>query len=137
VTFVVGYDPSPGADAALETTLALARRFDEPVVVVYGYAAPGGLGEESRAHADAIAELGRRATAPALERAAAVGVAAEVQLVDEKPAAALVRVARERDARMIVVGSRGESLLRGALLGSTTYKVLGLAECPVLVVPER
>jgi nucleotide-binding universal stress UspA family protein len=36
---------------------------------------------------------------------------------------------------MIVVGSYGESPLRGAVLGSTPHKLLHLAERPVLVVP--
>ena len=35
---------------------------------------------------------------------------------------------------MIVVGSYGESALRGVLLGSTTYKVLNQSSRPVLVV---
>jgi len=135
VTIVVGYDPSPGSEAAFDAAVDLARRYAEPLVVVYGYAAPGGLGEEARAHEEAIAELGRRAAAPALDKASASGVVAELHLVPQKPAAALVHVAEARGARMIVVGSRGESLLKGALLGSTTYKVLGLATCPVLVVP--
>jgi nucleotide-binding universal stress UspA family protein len=135
VSIVVGYDPSPGSQAAFTAAIDLAQRYGETLVVVYGYAAPGGLGEEARAHEAAIAELGRRSAAPAVERATAVGVDAELELVPQKPAAALVHVAEARGARMIVVGSRGESLLRGALLGSTTYKVLGMATCPVLVVP--
>lgn len=135
MTIVVGYDPSPGSVAAFEVALDLARRYEEPLAIVYGYAAPGGLGEEARATEAAIAELGRRTAAPALERAAAAGVEAELELVQQKPAAALAHVAQARHARVIVVGSRGEGLLRGALLGSTTYKILGLATCPVLVVP--
>jgi nucleotide-binding universal stress UspA family protein len=46
-----------------------------------------------------------------------------------------VELAAELDARVIVVGTRGESPLRGALLGSTPHKLLQLADRPVLVVP--
>jgi nucleotide-binding universal stress UspA family protein len=35
---------------------------------------------------------------------------------------------------MIVVGSYGETPLRGVILGSTTYKVLNQSQRPVLVV---
>ncbi len=59
---------------------------------------------------------------------------AEVELVPERPAAALVDVADRRDARFIVVGSWGESALRGAILGSTPHKLLHLSHRPVLVV---
>lgn len=44
-------------------------------------------------------------------------------------------LAIERDARVIGVGSRGESPIRGALLGATPHKLLALADRPVLVVP--
>ncbi len=67
--------------------------------------------------------------------ALAAGVDAEVALVDERPAEALVTLAERHDARMIVVGSYGESPLRGAILGSTPHKLLHLADRPVLVVP--
>ena len=36
---------------------------------------------------------------------------------------------------MIVVGSHGEAPLKGAILGSTPYKLVQLSETPVLVVP--
>ena len=103
----------------------VARRFGEPLVLVYGAAPPGGIeGEEFRAHLEALEELGRRAVAHAVERATAEGVTTEVAVVREKPAEALVTVADERDATMIVVGSYGETPLRGALLGSTPHRLL-------------
>jgi nucleotide-binding universal stress UspA family protein len=38
---------------------------------------------------------------------------------------------------MIVVGSTGEAALKGAILGSTPYKLLHQADRPVLVVPAQ
>lgn len=134
MTFVLGYDESPGADSALGVAIDLAVRFDEPLVLVYGVTPPGGVGEEFRAHQNALEEMGRVATEHAREKAAAAGVTATVELVHAKPAGALVDVAETHDARMIIVGSYGESPLRGVLLGSTTYKVLNQSTRPVLVV---
>ena len=56
-------------------------------------------------------------------------------IVEESPAEGLAELADERDARLIVVGTRGESPIRGALLGSTPHKLLQLSRVPVLVVP--
>jgi nucleotide-binding universal stress UspA family protein len=47
----------------------------------------------------------------------------------------IVEVAAFYDVQLIVMGSKGESDLRGLLLGSTTHRVLQLARCPVVVVP--
>jgi nucleotide-binding universal stress UspA family protein len=134
MTIVLGYDESPGSERALEVAIDLASTYAEPLVLVYGVAPPGVVGEEFRAHMDAVEELGRKATGHALERALGAGVVAEVELVAEKPAAALIDVADRRDARIIVVGSYGETPLRGVILGSTTYKVLNQSHRPVLVV---
>ena len=134
MTFVLGYDESPGAAVALDVAIDLASRYGEPLVLVYGVEPPGGAGEEFRPHLAAVTEMGRNATTHALERATAAGVTAEIELVPDKPASALLDVADRRDARMIIVGSYGESPLRGLILGSTTYKVLNQSERPVLVV---
>ena len=65
---VLGYDESPGADAALEAAIEVASRYGEELVLVYGAAPPGGLGEEFKSHRDALMEMGRTATAHALEK---------------------------------------------------------------------
>lgn len=46
---------------------------------------------------------------------------------------ALLRVAREEDARAIVMGTRGSGAVRRALLGSVAMSVLGHATVPVVV----
>jgi nucleotide-binding universal stress UspA family protein len=46
----------------------------------------------------------------------------------------IIEDAREHDAGVIVMGSRGRSDLAGLVLGSTAHKVIHLADRPVLVV---
>jgi nucleotide-binding universal stress UspA family protein len=65
------------------------------------------------------------------------GVDVETALVEDRPSAALVQLADDNDARMIVVGSWKERPLKGAILGSTPHRLLYLAERPVLVVPAE
>jgi nucleotide-binding universal stress UspA family protein len=132
---VLGYDESPGAEAALDAAIQVAQRYGEELVLVYGAAPPGGMGEEFKSHLDALREMGRSATAHALEKAQSAGVTASVRLVDAKPAEALVQVGNQYDATVIVVGTAGESPFRGAMLGSTPHKLLHLANRPVLCVP--
>jgi nucleotide-binding universal stress UspA family protein len=46
----------------------------------------------------------------------------------------IVDAAREHDAGVIVMGSRGRSDLAGMVLGSTAHKVIHLSDRPVLVI---
>jgi nucleotide-binding universal stress UspA family protein len=132
---VLGYDASPGARAALACAIDLAREHGDELVIAHGVAPPGGVGEEWKANRDALEDQARDRTKDALAEAQAAGVQAVVELVPERPAAALVDVADQRDARFIVVGTWGESPLRGAMLGSTPHKLLHISDRPVVVVP--
>jgi len=48
----------------------------------------------------------------------------------------ITRVAKERKADLIVIGTRGYTGLKHMVLGSTAEKVVRYAGCPVLVVRE-
>jgi len=134
-SIVVGYDASPGARAALDQALELAAAFGDRLIIGFGVAPPAPVGEEVRAHRQALRDHAEKMTAEALERAQGSGVDVEVALVEDRASSALVSLAAENDARMIVVGSYGERPVKGAILGSTPHKLLHLAERPVLVVP--
>lgn len=135
MSIVLGYDESPGSRPALDIAISLAQRYEEPLVLVYGVEPPGGVGEEFQAHQRALAELGRRAVSHAVEAAEKAGVRTVVEILSERPAQALIDAAHRHDGRVIVVGTRGESPLRGAFLGSVSHKLLHLSDRPVLCVP--
>lgn len=132
---IVGYDDSPGARAALEVAIQLAEDLGDRLVIAFGYEPPGDIGEELTAARAAVRELGERVAHHALSRAIAAGVDAELAVVDARPVDALLELAEARDARMIIVGSYGESPIKGAILGSVPHKLLYLADRPVLAVP--
>lgn len=50
------------------------------------------------------------------------------------PARTIVGFAKDKDAKLIVLGSRGLGDVEGYLLGSVSHKVTSLADCPVMVV---
>jgi len=132
---VVGYDGSGTSDKALDKAVELAKGLGDTIVVVFGYAPPGIWGGEIAEHEEAIEELGTKVTGQARQRAAAEGIEIEVQMLAKRGSEALIDVATARGARMIVVGSYGETPLKGAIIGSTAYKLLHQASTPVLVVP--
>jgi nucleotide-binding universal stress UspA family protein len=95
------------------------------------------MGDEFRAHRQALRDQAEKLIAEALDRAVGAGVDVETALVEDRASSALIRLADENDARMIVVGSWEERPLKGAILGSTPNKLLYRAERPVLVVPAE
>jgi nucleotide-binding universal stress UspA family protein len=131
---VVGYDGSDSSTAALEEAAGLAKGLGDSVVIVFGYAPGGYGGGEVPAQREAVEELAEKRTAEAAETLKSAGVDYEVQLVNEHPDQALMTTAEKRRARMIVVGSHGESPLKGAVIGSTPYKLVHSSTTPVLVV---
>jgi nucleotide-binding universal stress UspA family protein len=48
---------------------------------------------------------------------------------------AIVDIAEQEKADVIVVGTRGHTALAGLLLGNVPQRLLHLATCPVLTVP--
>jgi len=136
-SIVVGYDGSDSGKAALAQAVELAQGLGDEVVLVFGYSPPGTWGGEIAEHEEAIEEFGEKLMGEARQQVQTDGVEVAYELVAKRGAEAVLDVARRRDARMIVVGSYGEAPLKGVIIGSTPYKLLHLAQCPVLVVPAK
>lgn len=134
--YVVGYDGSDCAKAALTSAAALAGATGAGLVVVFGYEPPsmragGPVGYQK----DAIEAIGEERLAEAEAALADSGVPVSILAVASLPVDALIDTAVERGADLIAVGTRGETPLMGAILGSTAYKLLHRSPVPVLVVP--
>ncbi len=79
--------------------------------------------------------LGERLLSDAADRARGQAVPSVRTVVREgDPASAILAVAKEADADLIVMGRRGLGDLAGLLLGSVSQKVTHLAECACLTV---
>jgi nucleotide-binding universal stress UspA family protein len=137
-SIVVGTDGSETATAAVRHAAQLARRVQARVHVVTGYQPPTGAHLAAGAGAaEAVWALQPDMDA-LLERAGEIvrehGVEFEVHARNSDPADALIAVAEQEDADLIVVGSRGMTGSRRFLLGSVPNKVSHHAPCSVLVV---
>ncbi len=75
----------------------------------------------------------QRALATALAHARALGATADGEVLAGKPHAQILDAARRSGADLIVLGRHGATRLSRAWIGSVAQKVIGLAECPVLV----
>lgn len=139
---VCGVDGSGEARAALRAAAQLARRLGVRLVAAHVVQPPAptpGLGPTARQLAtipvDALLTGGEALVERILEEEELVGSARRVVL--GFPADRLADLADEEAAELVVVGSRGRGPVKAALLGSVSSDLIGVARCPVLVVPPR
>jgi nucleotide-binding universal stress UspA family protein len=81
----------------------------------------------------------REALDRAIHRLNRPGLTVQPEVGEGVPAEEIIRVARERDVDLIVMGTHGHTGLAHVLLGSICDKVVRRAPCPVLTVrhPEH
>ncbi len=72
--------------------------------------------------------------APAAALLKAAGVAFESEVAGGDPAHTIIDIAERYRCDLIVMGARGTSALRSALLGSVSNEVLHAASVPVMIV---
>jgi nucleotide-binding universal stress UspA family protein len=132
-------DGSPTAHEAAEAAMKLASDSGRPLLVVtvfdvssstIGYGVVPALPDWTdvlKEHAAAVLDDVR-------EAATARGLDVETALLWGFPADEICRLAEERNAELIVIGSHGWGAMRRLLFGSVSDSVLHHAPCPVLVV---
>jgi len=74
--------------------------------------------------------------APASERLAAAGLRAKAQHVVGRPGEVVSRTATHGHPDLVVMGSRGQTALKGLVFGSVTQSVLASSTAPLLVLRE-
>jgi nucleotide-binding universal stress UspA family protein len=123
---LVGIDLSPSATEAIRQAGAWALRIAAPLVVVH--VAPDVLFRtlETPKVGDALRARVENTLGPEYPPF-------DVALVAGSPHGALVRLADERTAALVVVGASGASGAGHRVFGSTAEQVVRYAHCPVLV----
>jgi nucleotide-binding universal stress UspA family protein len=135
-TTVVGWDGSDAARSALRYAAKRARGSGGTLLVVSAYEPPANfLGTPYYERALADSQARARELLAQLDREETFGVDIDTDLAEGPPAQALARAAAARDAREIVVGSRGLGRFRAAL-GSVSHELLHETDCAVVVVPR-
>jgi nucleotide-binding universal stress UspA family protein len=133
---VVGVDGSACGRGALEFAVAEAERWEAPLELISAYDVPrsAGWGWEliplEPFKYEAAATLSE-----ALDQVDLMAPSLRAEARMEYGVAGAVLVEASRGASLLVVGSRGRSLVPGALLGSVAEYCVRYACCPVILVP--
>jgi nucleotide-binding universal stress UspA family protein len=140
-TIVVGSDGSDTAAVAVRNAAELAKSLGARLHVVSAYRPQSGVrvagadADPERADWAVSATVNVNAVLDGVAGAAhAIGVEADCYARKGDPAEAILEVAEEQGADLIVVGSKGMHSSRRFLLGSVPDKVSHHAPCSVLIV---
>lgn len=145
-TFVVPYDFSEYAKAALYTALDLARHLKADIHLVHvvelsPYPAYGGMAAELALRPPILPGVRENALESLDEVAASIENAPGKILshVEEDPsiAGSICDAANKLDADLIVMGTHGRTGIAHVFLGSVAERTLRRAPCPVLIVPSK
>lgn len=135
-------DGSPSAAEAQRDAFDLARLLDAPLLVVsVAHATLPAVGYSGYGYSDVVARLTeaeRGRVENVVDAVAAEATAAELPcftvVTDGAVVDEICRVAGDRGARLIVVGSHGWGAARRLFSGSVSTGLVHSAPCPVLVV---
>jgi nucleotide-binding universal stress UspA family protein len=134
---LVAFDASSEAQLALAHAVAMAQVYRAKVALVAVVPPPPLLSWQAPGGMRGIHEAEQEELEKAL-REAADGVPDDLsvttQLLDGDPARELLRLARDGDFDVIVMGSRGRGRVTAALLGSVSNRVMHDAGVPVIVI---
>jgi universal stress protein A len=144
---LVAIDYSVHARRAFAYAVELARKFEAKLELLHVWERPAYLpeglvvgppGQTQRTVAELIRENAEREMAEFLhECRICEGLEMEVVLETGEPAAAILRVVREYQCDLIVMGAQGHTgVLHHLILGSVTDKVVRLSTVPVITVPD-
>lgn len=93
-----------------------------------------GLAFAPAAAVEILAEVRSLAEQRLAEAAQQVGLAADLRVVEGTPSTTILDTARDLDADLVVLGTRGRTGLRRVVLGSVAEAVIRDAPCSVLAV---
>ena len=135
---LVPVDGSAYSLKAVETACDLAKAQAPATLVLTAVAVQIPELEEGVYIAEKMKAQAEIALAKAKEVAQGKGVTAEVVLaIGASPADVIVRVAKDQQVDLIVIGSRGLAGKTRSFLGSTASQVVTYSPCSVLVVKTR
>jgi nucleotide-binding universal stress UspA family protein len=127
---VAAVDGSSASSGAVEASVQLAGELKAPIVFVYVRRGPAGFLGAPEYQRRLTAEMGRARGVldGALKAAADAGVNASGEILEGSPRRRIAELAEDRDAQLVVVGSRRHKLGR-----SVSGGVVRIAGRPVVV----
>lgn len=133
---LVATDGSIRSRIAADRALELAQSYGSELLVISVQDFPAGIRGVAPRDRLELLKICENQVAEVVNRAQALKIKAEGIIMEGQAYSAIVEVAQEYRASLIVMGSHGKTGLSRLLMGRVAERVIGQAPCPVLVVKE-
>lgn len=131
---LVATDGSRYSGAAIEKAISLAKLCGSELKIISVADVPAEFYLELPQAVDDIIKKTEKYAEDAKRKTEEAGMKAEVHIMKGEAYKAITDIAREQKADIIIMGSHGRTGIKRLLMGSVTERVIGHAECAVLVV---
>ena len=133
---LVPLDGSEHSICALEKAVQIAKKFDGKITLIHVYSVSYFVITPTQIYryVQAIRKNGANILADGKKRDKAEGIQVETLMREGHSVEEILKMVREGDFNLVVIGARGISRIKEILMGSVSDGVTKHASCPVLVV---
>lgn len=141
-TILVPTDFSKNAENALYYAIELAKREHSRIILLHAYMVSYPVSEVSyhlivEQKTQALEESQQQLKAESLKIVHAGGIIFECVSDENPPVEAVLKMIREREIDLVIMGTKGQSNLANVIFGSNAAAIIEKAPCPVIAVPEE
>lgn len=139
---VVGFDGSPAADRALDFAITRAKAQGDSIVIAhvlewspYSFLTPTEVEERHKRRKDEMARAETAICGPVTARVEKSGVSVSTVIRYGHIAETLVKIVKDENADLIMIGRTGHSGFSSRIFGSVAGTLAQAAPVPVTIVP--
>lgn len=138
--YIVPVDQSEHSKRAVNYAYSLCKKLDGEIIIVnvqpnYTFSPNVHRVISKKDIEKYVEELGKEVIELTLKDSQGQELITEKIVLTGEPKIEITKIAKEKGAEAIVMGSRGLGAVKSAVLGSVSVGVLQLAPCPVIIVP--
>ena len=133
---LLAIDGSEYSDRAIEYAKSLAERYEANLTLLHVFSHTSdllGYQDYEKLYAKRKS-AGQAVLDDAKKKLGSTTFKLREELIEGSEAEAILTVAQNHQADLIVMGTRGFGAVKGLMVGSVSRKVIHLSSCPVLVV---
>lgn len=137
MNFIVPLDFSENSLKALEFAISMANRKQGKITLVHVVEMAYDFASQSAIALDGVFTESEQLLKSYIEKYKSLDITMEYEILEGNMAINVARIAAEREANLILMGTQGAGGISKTLIGTNAVNMIREANCPVLIVPAQ